>query len=168
MTGQPTSANTVVTGGYPNDYAIALAESSSETNNAKMVYVQIPSSFRSKFALKTDPSLKGKKITVTGTLSAYFTHPGLKDVYAMFSGNDSPEPEITGVGSYYDSASGKSGLALKNALHQIIDDHSEISYSYVWDALRKTDEDPNNPNNVILLYTGHSQGKTMNGSGVWR
>jgi len=51
-------------------------------------------------------------------------------------------------------------------LHNIIDDHIEISYSNVWDALRVTDKDPNNPNNVILLYTGRSQGKYTNGSDV--
>ncbi|MBT2615443.1 MULTISPECIES: endonuclease [unclassified Bacillus (in: firmicutes)] len=166
VVGQPTSANTVITSGYPNDYAIALADSSSETNITNMVYAQVPSSFRSEFGLKTNPALKGKKVTVTGTLSAYFTHPGLKDVSAMSSGNDSPEPETPGVGSYYDSASGKSGASLKKALHEIIDDHTEISYSNVWEALRITDEDPNNANNVILLYTGRSQGKTLNGSGV--
>ncbi|WP_458354021.1 endonuclease [Peribacillus frigoritolerans] len=166
VAGQPTSANTVITSSYPNDYAIALAGSSSETNIANMVYVQIPSSFRSEFGLKTNPALKGKKVTVTGTLSSYFTHPGLKDVSAMSSGNDSPEPETPGVGSYYDSASGKSGASLKKALHEIIDDHTEISYSNAWEALRKTDEDPDNANNVILLYTGRSQGKTLNGSGV--
>ncbi|WP_430033317.1 hypothetical protein [Peribacillus simplex] len=54
----------------------------------------------------------------------------------MFSGNDSPEPETSVVGSYYDSASGKSGSSLKSALHEIIDDHTEISYSNVWDALK--------------------------------
>lgn len=45
VVGQPTSANTVVTNSYPNDYAIALADSSAETNIANMVYVQIPSPF---------------------------------------------------------------------------------------------------------------------------
>ncbi|MCM3676474.1 DUF6359 domain-containing protein [Peribacillus simplex] len=73
-----------------------MADSSSKTNISNMVYVQIPSSFRSEFGLKTHPSLKGKKVTVTGTLNAYFTHPGLKDVSAMFSGNDSPEPGTPG------------------------------------------------------------------------
>ncbi|MDQ7861814.1 DUF6359 domain-containing protein [Peribacillus frigoritolerans] len=61
VVGQPTSANTVITSSFPNDYAIALADSSSETNIANMVYVQIPSSFRSEFGLKTNPALKGKK-----------------------------------------------------------------------------------------------------------
>lgn len=60
----------------------------------------------------------------------------------------------------------KQEAALKSALHNIIDDHTEISYDAVWDALRHTDEDPNNKNNVILLYTGRSQSKTTNGGGV--
>ncbi|MEJ9228372.1 DUF6359 domain-containing protein [Peribacillus butanolivorans] len=55
---------------------------------------------RSEFGLKSNPSLKGKKVTITGTLSEYFTHLGLKDVSAMDSVGDR-----TGVGSYHDSAS---------------------------------------------------------------
>jgi endonuclease I len=35
--------------------------------------------------------------------------------------------------------------------------------------LRNTDEDPTNPNNILLLYTGRSQGKFTNGAntGQW-
>ena len=36
----------------------------------------------------------------------------------------------------------------------------------MWDALKATDQDPNNANNVILLYSGRSQSKTTNGGGV--
>lgn len=68
--------------------------------------------------------------------------------------------------TYYNSAKGKAGSELKKELHNIIDNHTKISYSAVWDALRDTDEDPNNKNNVLLLYTGRSQGKFTNGSGV--
>lgn len=46
------------------------------------------------------------------------------------------------IDSYYQSANGKSGPALKKALHDIIDHHKQLSYSQVWDALKKTDEDP--------------------------
>ena len=70
------------------------------------------------------------------------------------------------IDSYYQSASGKSGPALKKALHDIIDDHTQLSYSQVWDALKKTDEDPNNPNNVLLLYSGVSRSKQSNGGNV--
>ncbi|MFJ7753134.1 endonuclease [Peribacillus muralis] len=165
VVGQPISANAVVTSSYPNDYALALADSPSETNTANMAYIQVPASFRPDFGLKSKPALKGQKITVTGVLGAYFSHPGIKDVTAMNS-SDASVPVTPGAGSYYDTAIGKSGSSLKNALHEIIDDHVEISYANVWDALRETDEDPNNANNVILLYTGRSQGKTVNGSGV--
>ncbi|MGE6378554.1 endonuclease [Peribacillus muralis] len=165
VVGQPISANAVVTSIYTNDFALALADSPSETNTANMAYIQVPTSFRPEFGLNSKPALKGKKITATGLLGAYFSHHGIKDVTAMIS-SDASVPVAPGAGSYYDTAIGKSGSSLKKALHEIIDDHVEISYANVWDALRETDEDPNNANNVILLYTGRSQGKTVNGSGV--
>ncbi|MCF7858103.1 MAG: endonuclease [Candidatus Cloacimonetes bacterium] len=57
---------------------------------------------------------------------------------------------------YYDGTEGLSGDELKSVLNDIIDNHTELTYSQVWDALRDTDEDPENPENVILLYTGWS------------
>lgn len=68
--------------------------------------------------------------------------------------------------TYYASAIGKTGTSLKSTLNDIIDNHTKLSYAQVWDALRNTDEDPNNANNVILLYTGRSQGELTNGGGV--
>lgn len=69
---------------------------------------------------------------------------------------------------YYDSASGKTGVALNNALHQIIKNHTKFPYTStstdVWDILMDTDEDTTNANNVILLYSGRSQDKSLNGS----
>ncbi|PRS81130.1 MULTISPECIES: endonuclease I family protein [unclassified Bacillus (in: firmicutes)] len=70
------------------------------------------------------------------------------------------------IDSYYQTANGKSGPALKKALHDIIDDHKQLSYSQVWDALKKTDEDPKNPSNVLLLYSGVSRSKQANGGNV--
>ncbi|NBE56687.1 endonuclease I family protein [Streptomyces boluensis] len=65
--------------------------------------------------------------------------------------------------TYYKDAIGKTGPELKAALHTIISEQTKLSYDQVWDALRATDEDPNNSSNVILLYTGRSQSKTANG-----
>lgn len=65
---------------------------------------------------------------------------------------------------YYDDAIGLSGEALKTALHNIIDDHTEYTYNNLRDfILENTDEDPNNPDNIILLYTGRSQNKNTFG-----
>ncbi|MBD5020326.1 ribonuclease, partial [Xanthomonas citri pv. citri] len=44
--------------------------------------------------------------------------------------------------------------------------HTMLSYSEVWNALKETDEDPRNPNNVILLYTNESRSKNLNGGNV--
>ncbi len=65
--------------------------------------------------------------------------------------------------TYYQDALGKSGEQLRNALHQIISDQTVLSYSQVWDALMLSDEDPNNSNDVILLYSGTSRPKTQHG-----
>ena len=67
---------------------------------------------------------------------------------------------------YYDSAEDLSGSELKFALHNIISDHVKYPYTSsstdVWDILKETDEDPDNADNVILLYTGRSQVKSEN------
>ena len=61
---------------------------------------------------------------------------------------------------YYDTANGLTGDVLKSALHNIIDDHTTYPYTSsstdVWDILKESDKDPNNPSNVILFYTGWS------------
>ena len=61
---------------------------------------------------------------------------------------------------YYNSAENKSEQALRLALHNIIDDHTDYPYSSgstdTWDILKVADADPNNTNNVILIYTRES------------
>ncbi|MFW6692224.1 endonuclease I family protein [Streptomyces sp. MAR4 CNX-425] len=68
--------------------------------------------------------------------------------------------------TYYEDALGKEGEELKSALHTIISDQTRIPYSQVWDALMETDEDPENPGNVILLYSGDSRTKDSHGGDV--
>ncbi|MER7730431.1 endonuclease [Streptomyces erythrochromogenes] len=68
--------------------------------------------------------------------------------------------------TYYAPAEGKTGAALKAALHDIVKTQSKVSYDGVWNALKATDQDPANPNNVILLYSGRSQSKSSNGGGA--
>lgn len=62
---------------------------------------------------------------------------------------------------YYDSTSGLTGEALKDALNDIITNHTEFDYTHstrtdIWDILRDVDEDPDNPDNVLLFYSGFS------------
>ncbi|HEY0618473.1 MAG TPA: endonuclease [Kribbella sp.] len=166
VVGQPTATNTVVRSNFPSDTALALADSSSQTSTSAMLYVQIPAAFRAQYGLQTNPGLLGTKITVTGTLTAYFSHPGLKDPTAFSGGGSGGPGTPPDPGDYYANAAGKSGAALKSALHTIISSQTKLTYDQVWNALKDTDQDPANANNVILLYSGRSQSKTTNGGGV--
>ncbi|MFJ5714125.1 endonuclease [Neobacillus sp. NPDC093127] len=118
----------------------------------------------------TAGTIQGSTLTVPtaaeGTVNVTVTaNDGTKTVSATFTVTVSA---ATGgnVEAYYQPAAGKTGADLKLALHNIIKVQKKLTYAAVTDALKKTDEDPNNPNNVILLYTGRSQAKTTFGSGV--
>jgi uncharacterized protein len=82
--------------------------------------------------------------------------------------NPTPVPPVDNgtVSGYYANAANKTGAALKLALHNIVKVQTKLSYAQVTEALKITDEDPNNPNNVILLYTNRSQAKTTFGPNV--
>lgn len=174
VVGQPTATSTVVRSGFPNDYALALADSPGTTATGSMIYVQIPSAFRSSYGLKTNPGLLGRQLDVTGTLAAYFSHPGLTGgtAFALVGGGgtDPGTPTDPGVpAGYYDAAAGKTGAALASALHGIIDGNRTLTYAEVWDALKVTDQDPANSSNVIEFYSGRSVPKSSNGgsTGNW-
>lgn len=54
---------------------------------------------------------------------------------------------------YYDPAAGLSGPALQQALHDIIDNHTNISYSAIWDAFYTTDDRYGNEEIVWDMYS---------------
>lgn len=86
--------------------------------------------------------------------------------YSVQGGGNPSGATWSGFQTYYADAIGLSGTNLKNKLATIsARGHTRMSYTQVWDALKYTDEDPNNSNNVILIYTGRSQAKTFNSSG---
>ena len=168
VVGQPTATATVVTSSFPSDYAIALADSPTETSTARMLYVQVPSGFRAEYGLRSNPGVLGDRLDVTGPLRAYFSHPGLTSPTAIAPAATAPPTTTPGGGgdyddTYYRTAIGLTGQDLKDELHDIIKNNTKLSYSQVWEALKVTDQDPGNANNVVLLYSGRSQSKTTNG-----
>ncbi|MFC8850401.1 MULTISPECIES: endonuclease [unclassified Micromonospora] len=183
--GQPTATTTVITSGYTADTAIAIADTAAETSTSRMLYVQVTAAYRSTFGLLTNPGLRGRQVTASGALTAYFSHGGLKNPTAMSLGGGTPSPTPTapptasptpspspsgGGGpydsTYYASAIGKTGTALRSSLHTIIRTQTKLNYDQVWEALKDTDQDPANASNVLLLYSGRSQSKTSNGGGA--
>lgn len=179
IVGQPTGPSTVVTSGFADDYSLAIADAAGTPDPSRTLYVQITSSFRSGWGLKSNPSRLGGRVTITGTLSSYFSHGGLKSTTAFTGGSTptatptpsssptaSPTATPTGdPGDYYADAAGLTGSQLKSALHEIIDDNTRLSYDQVWNGIKATDEDPANANNVITLYSGLSLPKSNNGGG---
>ncbi|WP_233007309.1 endonuclease [Rheinheimera faecalis] len=97
-------------------------------------------------------------------VSANSGNPGTGVFTATCSGGGDTgggTPPVVNLPTYYAAAVGKSGSELKAALNSILRGHVRLTYSQVWDALSYTDEDPNNTNNVILLYAGRSEAKTF-------
>jgi len=63
----------------------------------------------------------------------------LVSVFAVFQLSFSQIPP-----GYYDNAQGLYGLQLQVALHNIIDNHTVVSYSSLWTYYEQTDKKPNN------------------------
>ena len=57
---------------------------------------------------------------------------------------------------YYQTTQLLTGSNLEDALHDIIKNHNEFSYSSAKQILKDSDQDPNNTNNVMLVYKGIS------------
>ncbi|MBT3173789.1 MAG: T9SS type A sorting domain-containing protein [Lentimicrobiaceae bacterium] len=80
--------------------------------------------------------------------------------------------QLTG---YYDGVEGKQGDDLKSSLHNIIKGHTVFSYHSAKYIFKLSDADPDNPDNVIQVYTGFSHdnsdygtgGLTLNREHVW-
>ncbi|MGB6778278.1 MAG: DUF6359 domain-containing protein, partial [Planococcus citreus] len=97
---------TVVSGGnydqeapFAADTNLALADSPDETDPAKILTVQLPSgSIRSGLNLKNNPANFKAEVTITGSLEAYFSVPGLRSptAFTILSEGEAP-PEATPV-----------------------------------------------------------------------
>ncbi|MGE7600200.1 endonuclease [Lysinibacillus fusiformis] len=112
----------------------------------------------------TKGSINGKTLTLHLTEGSHIVgvtaSDGKKSVTTNFS------VTVSAANDYYAGAMNKDGQALKSALHDIISKQKVLSYNDVWNAIKYTDEDPNNSSNVILFYSGKSSSKTNSGGNV--
>ena len=69
---------------------------------------------------------------------------------------------------YYNSADGLTGTALRNAVYEIINDHTWYPYTSsstdTWDILDSADQDPNNSSNILDVYKNASYTKMGTGT----
>jgi uncharacterized protein len=139
-------------------FSLNLNNHFSDANGDALTYTATAGSLQGNVLTFANDTEGTTNVTVTAT-------DGALSVSASFS--ITVEPATTGdAGAYYQTAEGKTGNDLKLALHNIIKVQKKLSYAAVTDALKLTDEDPNNTNNVILLYTNRSQAKSTFGSGA--
>lgn len=69
---------------------------------------------------------------------------------------------------YYQEALNLYGNTLLIKLNNIINsDLTPLLYGDARDILQESDEDPNNPDNIILVYTGNSVDSTWDGGTTW-
>ncbi len=66
---------------------------------------------------------------------------------------------------YYNGTDGKNGEELKTALNNIIKGHTPYSYFFSKEIFKLSDADPENPDNVIQVYTGFSHPNGDYGNG---
>ncbi|MDR0268192.1 MAG: DUF6359 domain-containing protein [Paenibacillus sp.] len=68
---------------FQDDLNVLIADTPGETNKSKLIDVQVSASFRPAIGLKSNPANLGKKLHVTGTLTAYSGMNGVKNPTAM-------------------------------------------------------------------------------------
>lgn len=124
----------------------------------------------------TDPALAQVTIDQIGvyTFTLTATDPDLltdQDTVTLTVSDSAPGDEYDPPADYYDPARPGgvwlTGSMLKTALSDIIDEHTVRSYDDARMALGILDEDPNDPNNLTLIYTGESVPKTWNSGSTW-
>ena len=103
-----------------------------------------------------EEQLKKSGVRLAATLNAIMWE-GERAEVATTGGGD--------VEAYYAAAAGLTGGELREALHAILLGHKQLAYDELWAALEATDEDPENPDNIILLYTQRSEEKDRRDSG---
>lgn len=132
-----------------------LKDGSEIIDNLEMEYL----ANKNKVAVRTDFTIFNESAFYMGSTSEA-TPGNLTSEQADLLNSSGSTPVEPVLEPYYASTEGLSGNSLKSALNNIIKGHTVFSYSNAWTALRETDDDPNNSNNFILLYTGRSLPKT--------
>lgn len=113
--------------------------------------------------------------TVDGTVNTNVAGTYTLEYYGEdgLGNNETVWVNVLVLSEYYQSAAGLYGTDLFNALRTLMNSKTLYNYDFAKTALAQTDKDPNNPNNLILMYGGQSvsgawdAGVTWNREHVW-
>lgn len=84
-------------------------------------------------------------------ISILFTIAFFAVLSPRLEGNANAADPFAPPSSYYNTATG-TGATLKQQLHNIIDNHTVLSYNAARTILQVTDRDPNDADNIVLVY----------------
>ena len=92
--------------------------------------------------------------------------PGILAGFTVLA-NAAAQDQFSPPSSYYAPAGNLSGEALRTVLHDIIDDHDEVDYS--WQPFLDIDESTTNHSHIELIYSDTTRPKDNNGgaAGNW-
>jgi endonuclease I len=65
---------------------------------------------------------------------------------------------------YYGTANTSSATALRSSVHNIIDDHTKVSYTGIWAVIASAEQNPMNASNVLEIYKNASYVKATSGN----
>jgi 2',3'-cyclic-nucleotide 2'-phosphodiesterase (5'-nucleotidase family)/predicted extracellular nuclease len=147
---------------FTSDTNVAIADSPEERDPAKLMPVQLPASVRTQFGLLGNPNALGKKVKVTGTVDAYFTIPGIKNLTAITFADGATDPGDGGGGEPAPIPNGPKTYEIQGAGHnspyqnQVVEGVQGV-VTHVIDSNNFYIQDPtgdNNPNTSdgLLVY----------------
>ncbi|WP_019412507.1 cell wall-binding repeat-containing protein [Paenisporosarcina sp. TG20] len=106
-----------------SDTNYAIASTPGETDVAKMIYVQLPSSpasLRTEFGLLKNPGNLGKKVVMSGSLEKYFgSHAGLKAPTAMAFVDDGGTPPPPSTAEVMENVAAARAVTDENKLIEV-------------------------------------------------
>jgi uncharacterized repeat protein (TIGR02543 family) len=112
---------------------------------------------------KDDYQFVGWGITVSATTPYDFTDKTIKNAmnfYAIWTYDQV-------YSGYYEGLNGVTDVQFKSTLRAIISNYAGVDYGQARYTLDDSDRDPNNPNNVILVYNRASVSGVWDGGNTW-
>lgn len=158
------SSSSIIPSVSTNSSNSVSSESSSDNNSTTSSNVSSDTKVSSTTSSSVStPSVSTPAPSVSTPVPSVPSNPGTvnNNLYAADLESNAPD--------YYESVKGLKGKALKDALHELIDDHTTFSYDGSINTYMKDyDQDPNNPNNIMLVYTGtNKKSYNFNKEHVW-
>ncbi|MCM3668115.1 5'-nucleotidase C-terminal domain-containing protein [Mesobacillus maritimus] len=140
---------------------LAIADAANETDPSKIMPVQLPKgAVRTALNLVDNPQNLGKEVYLTGTLTAYFSEPGLKNVSEYsFDGSIPENPPVEGVeglkinqiqGNGHDSPYKEQNVVGVEGIVTFVED---INNFYIQDP--NPDENPNTSEGILVYKKNH-------------